>query len=79
MSARDEVRGSALADAAAALGLGVDHDLGFPAYFGQVPPPESETVAAADLIGQGTVLASPMAVATAPSIPGRSGSTTRSR
>ena len=53
-----------LADAAATLGLGIDHDLGFPAYFGQVPPPETETEAAADLIGQGTVLASPMAMAT---------------
>ncbi|MBC9732466.1 penicillin-binding transpeptidase domain-containing protein [Nocardioides marmotae] len=53
-----------LAAAAASLGLGVDHDLGFPAYFGSVSPPTSETQAAADLIGQGTVLASPMAVAT---------------
>jgi len=52
-----------LADAAASLGLGVDHDLGFPAYFGQVPRPGSETEAAADMIGQGRVLASPMAMA----------------
>ena len=53
----------ALADAAAALGLGVDFDLGFPAYFGQVPGPGSETEAAADMIGQGKILASPMAMA----------------
>lgn len=53
-----------LAAAAGALGLGVDHDLGFPVYFGQVPPPETETGAAADMIGQGTVLASPFAMAT---------------
>ncbi|WP_210649000.1 penicillin-binding transpeptidase domain-containing protein [Nocardioides sp. SYSU D00065] len=53
-----------LAAAAQALGLGTDHDLGFPVYFGQVPPPETETGAAADLIGQGTVLASPFAMAT---------------
>ena len=53
-----------LAAAAASLGLGIDHDLGFPAYFGEVPPPESETEAAADLIGQGGILASPMAMAT---------------
>ena len=53
-----------LAAAAASLGLGIDHDLGFPAYFGSVQPPASETEAAADLIGQGTVLASPMAMAT---------------
>lgn len=64
ITSRDRLREGDLADAAAALGLGVDHDLGFPAYFGQVPPPRSETEAAADLIGQGTVLASPMAVAT---------------
>lgn len=61
---RDRLRGSALADAAAALGFGVDHDLGFPAYFGQVPPPAGETEAAAALIGQGKVLASPLAMAT---------------
>jgi cell division protein FtsI/penicillin-binding protein 2 len=54
----------ALADAASSLGMGVDHDLGFPAYFGSVEPPASETVAAADMIGQGKVLASPMAMAT---------------
>jgi cell division protein FtsI/penicillin-binding protein 2 len=53
-----------LAAAAASLGLGIDHDLGFPAYFGSVEPPASETEAAADLIGQGRVLASPMAMAT---------------
>ncbi|MCW2793977.1 MAG: penicillin-binding protein transpeptidase, partial [Nocardioides sp.] len=46
------------------LGLGVDHDLGFPAYFGNVEPPASETEAAADMIGQGKVLASPMTMAT---------------
>ncbi|SEB53047.1 Cell division protein FtsI/penicillin-binding protein 2 [Nocardioides exalbidus] len=60
----DRLADGDLAAAAAALGLGVDHDLGFPVYFGQVPPPETETGAAADLIGQGTVLASPFAMAT---------------
>ncbi len=57
-------RAADLAGAAAALGLGVDHDLGFPAYFGQVPEPESETSRAAAMIGQGQVLASPMVMAT---------------
>lgn len=61
---RGELGDRDLAAAAASLGLGIDHDLGFPAYFGQVEPPASETAAAADLIGQGTVLASPMAMAT---------------
>lgn len=64
ISARDELGTKDLADAAASLGLGIDHDLGFPAYFGEVPDPASETEAAADLIGQGKVLASPMAMAT---------------
>jgi cell division protein FtsI/penicillin-binding protein 2 len=64
IGSRDRLDGGALADAAASLGFGVDHDLGFPAYFGEVPAPRSETEAAADLIGQGTVLASPMAMAT---------------
>ncbi len=64
ITSRNRLADSDLADAAAALGLGVDHDLGFPAYFGQVPPPEGETEAAADLIGQGRVLASPMTMAT---------------
>ena len=64
ISERDRLGRGDLADAAASLGLGVDHDLGFPSYFGQVPPPASETEAAADLIGQGRVLASPMAMAT---------------
>lgn len=64
ISSRGKITGSSLADAAAALGFGVDHDLGFPAYLGQVPAPSGETEAAADLIGQGKILASPMAMAT---------------
>lgn len=64
ISERDRLGDRGLVDAAASLGVGVDHDLGFPAYFGSVKPPTSETVRAADMIGQGTVLASPMAMAT---------------
>ena len=64
---RDAVTQAEVADAAASLGLGVDHDLGFPAYFGSVPATAAEagsdTGRAASLIGQGTVLASPMAMA----------------
>lgn len=56
-------RAGSLAEAAAALGLGVDHDLGFPIFFGSVPQPESETSGAAAMIGQGQVLASPAAMA----------------
>ena len=63
VSQHEKLTGEDLTQAAAALGLGVDHDLGFPAYFGEVPPPASETGKAASLIGQGKVLASPMAMA----------------
>ena len=63
ISQREELTGEDLAGAAASLGLGVDQDLGFPAFFGQVPAPASATEQAASLIGQGKVLASPMAMA----------------
>ena len=63
ISQRDAVSHTDLAAAAASLGFGVDHDTGFPAYFGQVPDPASETERAADMIGQGRVLASPMVMA----------------
>ncbi len=61
---RDKVGKGGLAPAAEALGLGADRDVGFPAYFGQVQAPQSQTQAAASMIGQGSVLASPMAMAT---------------
>ncbi len=61
---RDRVRQAELADAAAALGLGVDHDLGYPVFLGSVPAPAtSETDHAASMIGQGRVEASPVAMA----------------
>ncbi|WP_197517563.1 penicillin-binding transpeptidase domain-containing protein [Microbacterium karelineae] len=55
----------ALAEAARSLGLGVEADLGIPAFLGSVPEAEGETEFAADMIGQGRVLASPLAMATA--------------
>jgi cell division protein FtsI/penicillin-binding protein 2 len=63
ISQHARLHGTDLAQAAASLGVGIDHDLGFPAYLGQVPPPASDTEGAADMIGQGKVLASPMAMA----------------
>ncbi|WP_370248386.1 penicillin-binding transpeptidase domain-containing protein [Nocardioides sp.] len=60
---RDRLDDGDLAAAAASLGLGIDHDLGFPAYFGSVPAPEGATTRAAQMIGQGTILASPMTMA----------------
>jgi cell division protein FtsI/penicillin-binding protein 2 len=61
---RDQLEDLDLFDAAAALGMGIDHDLGFPAYFGSVEPAQSETEGAANMIGQGRILASPMTMAT---------------
>ena len=49
--------------AAASLGVGVDYDAGFASFFGSVPPAGDAVVKAADVIGQGDVLASPMAMA----------------
>ncbi|MEO6509777.1 MAG: penicillin-binding transpeptidase domain-containing protein [Nocardioides sp.] len=64
ISQRGKLGQTSLVEAAASLGMGVDHDLGFPAYFGNVVPPAGETEKAADLIGQGKILASPMSMAT---------------
>lgn len=64
VSQAGRLHGDDLGRAAAALGFGVDHAVGFPAYFGQVPPASGATEAAADMIGQGKVLASPLAMAT---------------
>jgi len=64
ISQHGRLKGTVLQDAAAALGFGVDHNVGFPAYFGQVPAPASDVEKSADMIGQGKVLASPMAMAT---------------
>ncbi|MEL4356491.1 MULTISPECIES: penicillin-binding transpeptidase domain-containing protein [unclassified Luteococcus] len=52
-----------LAAAAASLGVGVDHEAGFPSFFGSVPPAKDPVTKAANLIGQGQVEASPMAMA----------------
>ncbi|MCL2464865.1 MAG: penicillin-binding transpeptidase domain-containing protein, partial [Micrococcales bacterium] len=50
-----------LGAAAASLGIGIDHNVGFPAYFGSVPLPAADVDKAADAFGQGDVLASPLA------------------
>lgn len=60
---RGELGGNALASAAGSLGVGVDYDVGFASYFGAVPADSSATGRAAAMIGQGQVLASPMAMA----------------
>lgn len=52
-----------LGDAAASLGLGRDHDAGFPAFYGTVPPTDGGLAAAEALMGAGTVEVSPLAMA----------------
>lgn len=53
-----------LVKAAASLGIGVDLDVGFPAFFGSVPAKASTVEHAASMIGQGKITASPLAMAT---------------
>lgn len=52
-----------LADAAAALGIGVDFSFGTPSFFGSVPRAASGTEHAASMIGQGQVEASALTMA----------------
>ncbi|MFC5678415.1 penicillin-binding transpeptidase domain-containing protein [Aeromicrobium endophyticum] len=61
---RDKAPQADLAEAAAALGLGPDLDLGFPAFLGSVPDQAEGTERAASMIGQGRIEASPLAMAT---------------
>ena len=60
---RSRTQQQQLATAAAALGLGPDVDLGTPAYLGSVPRKAQGTEHAASMIGQGRILASPLAMA----------------
>ena len=64
VSSADRVSPEELAAAAGSLGLGVDQDLGAPAFLGSVPTDGSDTEHAASMIGQGLVEASPLAMAT---------------
>jgi cell division protein FtsI/penicillin-binding protein 2 len=62
---RDTISQGALAAAAADLGLGVEQSIGTGAFFGSVPETAEGTNHAASMIGQGEVLASPLAMAIA--------------
>ncbi|WP_345042012.1 penicillin-binding transpeptidase domain-containing protein [Georgenia daeguensis] len=64
INARDSLTPEAMADAGAALGLGRDLAGTWPGFLGSVPAGVSGTGFAASLIGQGEVLASPLAMAT---------------
>ena len=63
IATRDKAPQDRLADAAVALGLGRDVDLGIPAFLGSVPPTAEGTERAASMIGQGKIEASPLAMA----------------
>jgi len=60
----DLVSQQALVDAAATLGLGVEQQMGFPAFLGSVPVDSTGTDHAASMIGQGRIQVSPLAMAT---------------
>lgn len=64
INARDIATPQAVGAAAAVLGLTADPSLGVPAFLGRVPTDVGATEAAAGLIGQGQVLASPLGMAT---------------
>jgi hypothetical protein len=64
INARDALTPETMTDAAAALGLGRDQTGTWPGFLGSVPADASGTAFAASLIGQGDVLASPLAMAT---------------
>jgi cell division protein FtsI/penicillin-binding protein 2 len=53
----------ALVDAAAKYGIGAGWQLPVPSFSGSLPPPADQVEAAADAIGQGKVLVSPLAMA----------------
>lgn len=60
----DTLRWEAVGEAAASLGLDVTDDLGFDAFLGDVGEPDGTVERAAGMIGQGSVLMSPLGAAT---------------
>ena len=66
MDQRDQISAADLASAAESLGLGRGDsvDLGYPLFLGSLPEEAEGTQLAAEMIGQGQVLASPLAMAT---------------
>ncbi len=63
VSLRNRLDTDALPETAAQFGLGGDWRVGLPVYSGSVPPPAGAVDQAAEMIGQGKVLASPLAMA----------------
>jgi len=63
ISQRASVSQADLADAAAALGIGVSYDTGYSGFVGSVPREATQTEHAASMIGQGKVTASALTMA----------------
>lgn len=63
ISQHAKVTSATLKRAAASLGVGTDYDAGFPTFYGSIADTTAADVLASDMIGQGGVLASPMAMA----------------
>ena len=61
----DEITGAQLAEMGRQFGFGARWDIGLPAYSGSVPADRDLVTRAADMIGQGKVLASPLMMAMA--------------
>ncbi len=59
----DRIDADQLRSAAQSLGFGADHDAGFPVFYGEVGTPPNVVGLAESMIGQGSVLASPLAMA----------------
>jgi cell division protein FtsI/penicillin-binding protein 2 len=59
----DKLTGKELSTTASQFGLGASWDLGLPSFSGSVPSDDDLVTRAADMIGQGKVLASPLAMA----------------
>ncbi len=60
---RDRLNADSLTEAAAMFGIGGEWNVGWSAYTGSVPAAASEVEKAADMIGQGKVLVSPLVMA----------------
>lgn len=63
ISQRDTVSQGDLADAAAALGVGVAYDTGYSGFVGSIPRDATQTEHGASMIGQGKVTASALSMA----------------
>ncbi|WP_175415716.1 penicillin-binding transpeptidase domain-containing protein [Acidipropionibacterium jensenii] len=63
ISQHTKVTSASLRRAAGSLGVGTDYDPGFTSFYGSIADTTTADVLASDVIGQGGVLASPMAMA----------------